>query len=88
MSAEVIQFPRRRRVVASATKQRRVVVPMPERYVSKREVKDFLGRSERWIELRMKDAGLPFYREPNGRSVSFRLSEIDAWRKRWARRNG
>lgn len=47
-----------------------------EPWVSKRQVADYLGRSTRWVELRVRE-GLPS--KMIGGRRGFRLSEVEAW---------
>lgn len=58
-----------------------VLVAFPQRpgfepWVSKAHVASYLGRSTRWVELRVRD-GLPS--QMIGGRRSFRLSAVDAW---------
>lgn len=54
--------------------------PRHEPWQTKAQLARHLHRSERWIELRIRDAGLPVHKFVD-RSVRFRLSEIDDWLK-------
>jgi predicted DNA-binding transcriptional regulator AlpA len=47
-----------------------------EPWVSKAQVASYLGRSKRWVELRVRE-GMPS-RMIGGRRA-YRLSEVDAW---------
>jgi predicted DNA-binding transcriptional regulator AlpA len=60
------------------------VIPFPDRgyepFVGKQQVARHLGRSRRWVEIAMKDHGLPSHPPaPGSNRRRFRLSEIDAW---------
>lgn len=48
--------------------------------MSKKQAAAYLERTPRWVELRMRDAGLPFWRE--GHRVWFSREQLDAWRQR------
>lgn len=50
--------------------------PVIEPWLSKRQVADYLGRSTRWVELRVRE-GLPS--KMIGGRRGFKLSEIEAW---------
>lgn len=57
------------------------VIPFPrsvarEPWLSKRQIADYLGRSTRWVELRVRE-GLPS--KMIGGRRGFRLSEVEAW---------
>jgi predicted DNA-binding transcriptional regulator AlpA len=57
------------------------VVPFPgaalrEPWLSKRQIADYLGRSTRWVELRVRE-GLPS--KMIGGRRGFKLSEVEAW---------
>jgi hypothetical protein len=55
--------------------------------VTKRELAERWGVSPRWIELRMRDAGLPFEKDQHSRFVRFLLVDCEHWRaRRGARR--
>lgn len=43
----------------------------------KRRLALMIGRTPRWIEMRMRDAGFPHHRR--GRFVEFSLDEVTAW---------
>jgi hypothetical protein len=62
------------------------VIPLrpgaPEPYMTKRQAATYLARSTRWVDLRMRDSGLPF-RKVAGQCL-YRASEIDAWVSRMA----
>lgn len=45
--------------------------------LTKKQVAQVLGRSERWIELRVAE-GMPAATDPRGRRI-FDLSEVRAW---------
>lgn len=67
------------------------VIPFPQRagfeqWLTKRQVAEILGVSERWIEHRMSDSRFPCSRDPHGRSraVRFRMSEVNDWMTRRA----
>jgi predicted DNA-binding transcriptional regulator AlpA len=51
----------------------------PEPWHTKQQIADYLERSVRWVEGRMRDEGLPYHKDSRSRFVRFRLSEIDAW---------
>lgn len=50
--------------------------PGVEPWLSKRQLAQHLGFSERWVELRVK-AGMPHKRF--GGRLRFRASEVEAW---------
>ena len=50
--------------------------PRSEAWVSKAQLAAYLGRSKRWIELRVRE-GMPS-RMIGGRRA-YRISEVDAW---------
>lgn len=50
-----------------------------EPLVAKSDVARHLGVSTRWVELRMRDGGLPHLKDPVSRLVRYRLSDVDAW---------
>lgn len=52
----------------------------PERWISKRQAAEHLGRSTRWLELCQRDDDLP-YRKVKGVCM-YRRSELDAWIER------
>lgn len=57
------------------------VIPFPramarEPWLSKRQVAEYLGRSTRWVELRVRD-GMPS--KMIGGRRGFRLSEVEEW---------
>jgi len=47
-----------------------------EPWLSKRQIANYLGRSTRWVELRVRE-GLPS--KMIGGRRGFRLSEVEAW---------
>lgn len=47
-----------------------------EPWLSKRQIADYLGRSTRWVELRVRE-GLPS--KMIGGRRGFRVSEVEAW---------
>jgi hypothetical protein len=51
--------------------------PTSERWISKRQAAEHLGRSTRWMELCQRDDGLP-HRKVKGVCM-YRRSELDAW---------
>lgn len=59
--ARVIQFPGR---------------PVPERWLTKRELAAHLGYSTRWVEYRIHE-GMPYQRL--GCRMRFRASEVETW---------
>jgi predicted DNA-binding transcriptional regulator AlpA len=61
-------------VGATVVPFRRVAVHEP--WLSKRQIADYLGRSTRWVELRVRE-GLPS--KMIGGRRGFRLSEVEAW---------
>jgi hypothetical protein len=50
----------------------------PEPWVGRGDLRAHLGRSDWWIELRLRE-GMPS--RPYGRPRQFKLSEVDAWLK-------
>lgn len=54
--------------------------PRHEPWQTKAQLARHLGRSERWIELRIRDADLPVHKFMD-RSVRFHFSEVDDWLK-------
>ncbi len=64
--AEVLAFPPHR--------MRRGVL------LRKSELAERWGVSERWIELRVRDAGLPVQKDRASRLVRFDLADCEAWR--------
>lgn len=68
--ADVIRFPSHR------------MRPDREPLMKKSEVARELRVSERWVELRMKDAGFPFIKDTHSRLVYYKWSEIEAWMAR------
>jgi hypothetical protein len=57
------------------------LIQLPVRYqgtLSKRELGRAINRSPRWIELRMRDDGLPFSRNADGHA-QYDLNEVRAW---------
>jgi predicted DNA-binding transcriptional regulator AlpA len=66
MSATVYQFPTHRMRADR------------EPWVDKRKVAEHLGRSVRWVEMRMSE-GLPHVKDQHSRLVSFKLSQVDTW---------
>jgi hypothetical protein len=65
---EVISFPMARAVGAMNYE------------VTKRELAERWRVSERWIELRMREDGLPCEKDPHSRFVRFNLGECERWR--------
>lgn len=58
------------------------IIPFPRRYngtLSKRQIARELGRSTRWVEIAMRDHGLPFSRDERG-YARFDLDAVEAWR--------
>jgi hypothetical protein len=51
--------------------------PGPEPWLTKKQAAAHLGRSTRWVELRMAEDGLPYRRVK--RVCMYRRSELDAW---------
>lgn len=65
-----------------------VVIPFPQRFrgtVGKRRAARYLGRSTRWVELMMRDHGLPYARDARG-WAQFDLEALDAWRTEYERK--
>lgn len=57
------------------------IIPFPRRYqgtLSKRELGRAINRSPRWIELKMRDDGLPFSRNTDGHA-QYDLESVRAW---------
>jgi hypothetical protein len=54
-----------------------ILPPAPEPWLTKKQAATHLGRSTRWVELRMAEDGLPFRRVK--RVCMYRRSELDAW---------
>jgi predicted DNA-binding transcriptional regulator AlpA len=57
------------------------IIPFPslavrEPWLSKRQIADYLGRSTRWVELRVRE-GMPS--KMLGGRRGFKLSEVEAW---------
>jgi hypothetical protein len=50
----------------------------PEPWVGRDDLRAHLGRSDWWIELRLRE-GMPS--KPYGRPRQFKLSEVEAWLK-------
>ncbi len=48
-----------------------------ERYVTKKELAQYLGVSTRWLNYRLADGCFPHYR--HGLVLRFRVSEVDKW---------
>jgi len=54
-----------------------------EPLLTKTELADHLRYSERWIEMQMRDRGMPYMKgDGRGARVRFRLSEVEAWMMR------
>lgn len=70
MSGNVIQFPVARAAGALNFE------------VTKAELAERWRVSERWIELRVRDAGLPRKKDPHSRLVRFNLAECELWLER------
>jgi predicted DNA-binding transcriptional regulator AlpA len=56
--------------------------PDREPLLKKAEVARELRVSERWVELRMRDAGFPFIKDAHSRLVYYKWSEIETWMAR------
>jgi predicted DNA-binding transcriptional regulator AlpA len=57
------------------------IIPFPslavrEPWLTKRQIADYLGRSTRWVELRVRE-GMPS--KMIGGRRGFKLSEVEAW---------
>jgi hypothetical protein len=51
-----------------------------EPWLNKQQVAQHLGRSPRWVEIAMKDRGLPWHPPaPGSNRRRFLLSEIERW---------
>lgn len=50
-----------------------------DRYMTKTELADYLQMSPRWIELRVADKRNPMPHRKLGRSVRFKVDEIESW---------
>lgn len=55
-----------------------------EGFIGKRQLSTVIGFSVKWIELRMRDDGLPYHRSPNGHA-RFLLSEVRPFVEEWRR---
>ena len=55
-----------------------------EPLVKKGDIARELHVSERWVELRMRDAGLPYIKDAHSRLVYYRLSDVLDWFERRA----
>lgn len=51
-----------------------------ERYLTKRDLADLLGVSVGFVDTHMRESGLPYHKV--GRSVRFKLSEVEKWIER------
>lgn len=52
-----------------------------DHWFDKKELAAYLGRSERWIEMRMRDSGLPYDKDPHSRFVRFNPADVAHWQQ-------
>jgi len=59
----------------------------PEYDVTKAELAQRWSVSQRWIEMRMRDSGLPHFKDRHSRFVRFPLADCERWRAERMRRS-
>lgn len=59
--------------------------PATEPWVTKQQLADHLGRSIRWVDLRVRD-GMPSRQDKRGGRRFFQISKVEEWLKEYQER--